>query len=111
MVMGDYYKREKKICLPVGYMIIVGRLLCPCDKLVIIVAVVRVICIDEDDRVAAVVTTLDVAASIIGNNFSVGIFVLFYFYFIFFFFIIIGRFQFFFFCDDFWLYFLYQFLF
>lgn len=59
--------------LPVGYMIIVGRLLCPCDKLVIIADVVRVIGIDDDVRVAAVVT-LAVAASIIGSNFSVGIF-------------------------------------
>lgn len=51
----------------------VGRLLCPCDKFVIIADVVRVIGIDDDVRVAAVVTVA-LAASIIGNNFSVGIF-------------------------------------
>lgn len=59
-------------------MIIVGRLLCPCDKLVIIVDVVRVIGMCDDDVCVAAVVTVAVAASIIGNNFSVGI-VMFFF--------------------------------
>lgn len=66
--------KKNNLCLPVGYIIIVGRLFCPCppcDRFVIIAVVVLVVIIGM--AVAAVVVGSDVIA--VGNILSVVILV------------------------------------